>query len=158
MSDKPCPCSSGQKYRACCAPFHTGAREAPTPEALMRSRYSGFAQGEGEYLVRTFAKAHPDLQTDRAALVLELSRRKNHQRYPGLTIHFTREDGGAGQVLFVARVWDKTTNLSFAELSDFVREDGGWRYASGVMVPWAKLPGDLSLLTRERFLALAAPA
>jgi SEC-C motif domain protein len=156
MTDKPCPCSSSQKYLACCAPFHRGECEAPTPEALMRSRYSGFALGEGEYLARTLAKAHLDLQADRAALVLELSRRKNRQRYPGLTIHFAHEDGDAAQVLFVARIWEKTSNLSFAELSDFVREEGGWRYASGVMVPWAKLPGDLSALTLERFLALAA--
>lgn len=158
MSDKPCPCSSGKKYSGCCAPYHRGEREAPTPQALMRSRYSGFALGEGEYLVRTFAKAHPDLQNPRDALVLELSRRKNHQRYPGLTIHFEQETGDTGQVLFVARIWDKTTNLSFAELSDFIREDGGWRYASGTMVAWARLPGDLSLLTRERFLALAGSA
>ena len=42
-----CPCHSGLRYAACCGPLHEGAREADTPEALMRSRYAAFARGLG---------------------------------------------------------------------------------------------------------------
>ena len=63
-----CPCHSGLRYKACCAPFHDGAHEAPTPEALMRSRYAAFALGLGEYLVRTLPSTHPDLEKPRDEL------------------------------------------------------------------------------------------
>ena len=51
----PCPCSSGQRYSQCCAPYHRGA-EPPDAERLMRSRYSAFAVGDSAYLSRTW---HP---------------------------------------------------------------------------------------------------
>ena len=35
-----CPCGSGGAYAECCEPIITGAREADTPEQLMRARYS----------------------------------------------------------------------------------------------------------------------
>ncbi|WP_414104685.1 SEC-C metal-binding domain-containing protein [Corynebacterium diphtheriae] len=34
-----CPCGSGTSYSDCCQPFHTKAKNAPTAELLMRSRY-----------------------------------------------------------------------------------------------------------------------
>ena len=45
-----CPCDSGRPYAACCAPWHAGLNvgmHAPSPEALMRSRYSAFVLGPG---------------------------------------------------------------------------------------------------------------
>jgi SEC-C motif-containing protein len=68
-----CPCFSGLRYAACCAPLHSGEREASTPEALMRSRYAAFALGLGEYLVRTLSADHPDRALDAATLVRNLS-------------------------------------------------------------------------------------
>ena len=48
----PCPCGSGPAYAACCARFHAGPLhlQAPTAEALMRSRYSAHVLGLGGYL------------------------------------------------------------------------------------------------------------
>ncbi|MFM7313278.1 MAG: YchJ family protein [Cyanobium sp.] len=40
-------------YASCCAPLHRGDRLASTAEQLMRSRYSAFALGEVEYILRT---------------------------------------------------------------------------------------------------------
>lgn len=54
-SDDPCPCGGGL-YGACCLPLHAGERHAETAEQLMRSRYSAFAAGDGEYLWRSW---HP---------------------------------------------------------------------------------------------------
>ena len=55
-----CPCSSGRRYAACCAPLHRGDREAPDAEALMRSRYAAFARREAGYLWRTLHPGHED--------------------------------------------------------------------------------------------------
>ncbi|MGN6326321.1 YchJ family protein [Pseudolysinimonas sp.] len=56
MSGEPCACGSGRTYAECCEPYHLGDVAAPTAEALMRSRYTAFARGNGAYLLRTW---HP---------------------------------------------------------------------------------------------------
>jgi len=125
----------------------------------MRSRYSAFAMGLGDYLVKTLTAGHPDLATDRETLVRALSRFRSHQRFMGLTVLEASEDGDIGQVLFFARIFERGTNRSFAELSDFLREEGAWRYAAGVLVPSEALPEASRThgegLTREAFLEIA---
>lgn len=59
-----CPCGGGP-FAECCGPFHAGEAEAPTAEALMRSRYSAFALGLGDYLWRTW---HPRTRPEQVAL------------------------------------------------------------------------------------------
>ncbi len=146
-----CPCCSGLRYSACCAPRHTGATPAETPEALMRSRYAAFVVGLGEYLVDTLASDHEDRAIPRAALAQELSNSRHKQRFMGLEIVAAEGDW----VLFVARVFTKGRDDSFGELSTFRREDGTWRYASGMLTGESRLPADRSLLTREAFVELA---
>jgi SEC-C motif-containing protein len=51
-----CPCGSGEAYGRCCGALHAGERLAATAEELMRSRYSGYAVGELDYVWRTW---HP---------------------------------------------------------------------------------------------------
>jgi hypothetical protein len=42
--------------QACCSRYHSGAASAPTPEALLRSRFSAYALQEVDYLVRSTHK------------------------------------------------------------------------------------------------------
>lgn len=56
----------------------------------------------------------------------------------------------------MARVYERGEDQSFAELSEFVREDGRWRYASGTLLPTARLPRDPNALTLEDFFVLSA--
>ena len=139
----------------CCAPFHRDEHEAPTPEKLMRSRYAAYALGRGAYLVKTLAKTHPDLDLPRDELVRALSRAKERQRFMGLRVLHHASEEKTGEVLFFARIFERGQDRSFAELSDFVREGGAWRYASGILLPRAVLPADVETLTREAFLELA---
>lgn len=151
-----CPCHSGRRYAACCAPYHRGEADAPAPGALMRSRYAAFALNLGPYLYRTLAAGHPDRASSEAEFVLELARGRRPLRYVGLSLLHEMAAGDAGEVLFYARIFEKGQSRSFAELSAFAREGGGWRYESGVLLPEAALPADVGSLTREGFLALAA--
>ena len=48
-----CPCCPERFYEECCKPYHLGEKNAPTAEALMRSRFSAFAIPNGEYLMET---------------------------------------------------------------------------------------------------------
>lgn len=121
----------------------------------MRARWSAFVVGRGDYLFDTLSADHPDRGQDRAAAVAELSFARQRQRFLGLSIVFASESGDEGEVLFVARIFEKGRDRSFAELSSFRREGGAWRYASGILVPGDALPTDPSTLDRARFLSLA---
>ena len=41
-----CPCGSGLDYGLCCGQYISGAKDAPTAEALMRSRYTAYVVHE----------------------------------------------------------------------------------------------------------------
>jgi SEC-C motif-containing protein len=47
-----CPCGSGKQFDTCCGPIIAG-QPAPTPEALMRSRYVAFTLGDLDHIERT---------------------------------------------------------------------------------------------------------
>jgi SEC-C motif-containing protein len=116
----------------------------------MRSRYAAFALGLGEYLVHTLASTHPDLEEPREELVRSLGRVGAQRRFVGLRIlsASTSPAGDTGEVLFLASIFERGADRSFAERSTFVREAGGWRYRAGVLVPQNELP-DLDLPAGE---------
>jgi len=125
----------------------------------MRSRYAAFALGLGEYLVNTLAEGHPDRGLPREEHVRSLSRARERQRFLGLVIlhdSVSRVSSGndQGEVLFYARIFERGRDCSFAELSTFQREGTAWRYASGILVPAARLPADPGSLDLATFLAL----
>jgi SEC-C motif-containing protein len=138
--------------------LHSGQAVAACPEALMRSRYSAFALGLGSYLVETLAANHPDRGRPAAELARDLGRAHLTQRYMGLAIFPARAD----EVLFHARIFVQGHDHSFVELSSFVREADGWRYAAGELLPAKALGSALPGLTRDSFLMhlrrAAAPA
>lgn len=124
----------------------------------MRSRYAAFALGLGTYLVATLASDHADRAVPAAELARALGRVRERQRFMGLQILATSggTDGSdEGEVLFHARIFERGEELSFAELSTFRRENGAWRYASGITLPRAALPSKLEGLGRDAFLELA---
>jgi SEC-C motif-containing protein len=153
-----CPCRSARPYKACCEPYHRGAREAPDPEALMRSRFSAFAKKEVDYLFRTLHPDHEDRRHDRTAVLRALRASAGTFRYAGLAILDTRpaDDAGIAQVLFLARLFEGSAERSFVELSDFAHDGEGWRYLRGTLRPAAAIPGDPAKLTIDTFTALAA--
>ena len=114
----------------------------------MRSRYSAFALGLGSYLVETLAANHPDRGRPAAELARELGRAHLTQRYMGLAIFPARPD----EVLFHARIFVQGRDHSFVELSSFVREADGWRYAAGELLPATALGSALDGLTRDSFV------
>ena len=52
-----CPCCSGRKFDACCAPFLSGAASPQTAEQLMRSRFAAYVKKNAEYIIET---THPE--------------------------------------------------------------------------------------------------
>ena len=120
-----CPCGSGQTYADCCGLWHAQFDQgefAPTPEALMRSRYSAYVLGLIDYLLATW---HPSTSPGE----LELSPVK----WLGLEVRHAQASGAAGVVEFVARYRDGGRAVRLHEISRFVREDGRWTYIDGQM-------------------------
>ena len=62
----PCPCGWGEPFPGCCGRYLGGAADAPTAEAIMRSRYTAFALGDREHLLRSWdpATRPGDLELD----------------------------------------------------------------------------------------------
>jgi len=120
-----CPCESGQPYGECCGPWHAGrvlGVHAPTPEALMRSRYSAYVLGLIDYLLATW-----HLSTSPGELEL------SPVKWLGLEVRHAQATGDAGVVEFVARYRDGGKGVRLHEVSRFVREAGAWLYIDGQM-------------------------
>lgn len=120
-----CPCGSGRETEDCCGPIIAGT-PAPTPEALMRSRYSAFVLGRIEHIDRTHA---PEIRDDfnRA----EAERTAAEIEWLGLEVRAASEDGDTGSVEFAIRFRRDGQELTQHEISSFRREDGQWLYEGG---------------------------
>lgn len=118
---QPCPCGGGMPYADCCAPVHGGTSTAATAEALMRSRYSAFAVGDADYLLRSWHSS-----TRPARLRLDPGTRWTRLEVVGT-------DRGSlfdttGTVAFRAHYREAGRAGTLEERSRFVREDGRWVY------------------------------
>ncbi|MEI6415518.1 MAG: YchJ family protein [Pseudomonadota bacterium] len=121
----PCPCGSGRELDACCGPIVAG-EPAPTPEALMRSRYTAFVLGNLDHIDRTHA---PEVRADfnRA----EAERTAAEVEWLGLEIRHASETGDSGKVEFAIRFHRGDQELTQHEVASFRRVEGQWLYAGG---------------------------
>jgi len=128
-TDDRCPCGSGETYAECCGRYVDDGRVAPTAEALMRSRYTGFARRAVPYLLATW---HPSTRPDE----LELDEAMIWRRLDVLQTDAGGPWDDAGTVEFVAHYRLDDGSLigqrgRLHETSTFVREDGRWLYVDG---------------------------
>lgn len=125
LANSPCPCGTALPYARCCGRWHEGPEhlQAPTAEALMRSRYSAFVLGLRDYLLATWhpSTRPPTLEPNEPGL-----------RWLGLDVkrHDVQDDTHA-TVEFVARSKLAGRAHRLHEHSRFVREDGRWYYLDG---------------------------
>lgn len=134
--------------------MHRGEREAPTAEALMRSRFSAFAKKEVEYLVRTLHPEHEDRKQLTPEQIADSIRQTSRDfRYLDLTIvdRADFDDSGTARVLFFAKVFSKGADYSFAELSEFRRDGEGIRYLRGEARPMRGKHAEARSLTIASF-------
>lgn len=116
-----CPCGSGSSLDGCCGPLLLGESQAATAEQLMRSRYTAYAVGDLDHLLRSW---HPrtrprDLRLDAGV------------RWLGLVVHEARAGGPqdvSGTVRFTARYRDAGGEHDLTENSGFSRRARRWVY------------------------------
>ncbi|MCU0792631.1 MAG: YchJ family protein [Opitutaceae bacterium] len=129
-----CPCGSGKAHADCCGPILAGA-PAPTPEALMRSRYTS-------YVKRNYIHLHRSLSAEQQADFSEKDAREWAESAEWLGLEITSTTGGGeqdqeGTVDFVARFRIQGEERKHVEKARFIREAGRWVYA-GQIVPKAE--------------------
>lgn len=140
----PCPCLSGHTLAQCCLPYLEGA-PAPTPEALMRSRYTAFVFGDEDHLFRTW---HPrtrprpplydpsirwrGLEVVRAGVAEDGAREEDEPQGEGDTATSTGAAAPIGVVEFRAH-WSDASGRSgvMHEVSRFEKRGGRWVYVDG---------------------------
>lgn len=119
-----CHCGRGRPYITCCGRLHSGAENAASAEALMRSRYSAYVLGLEPYLLATWhASTRP------AALHLA---EDAGTKWLGLEVKRQQvQDASHATVEFVARYRVAGRGHRLHETSRFVCEDGRWFYVDG---------------------------
>ena len=112
----------------CCGPLLSETWEATTPEALMRSRYTGFYKLKTDYLLRTW---HPSTRPQQ----LNLDPTIKWTSLTLLQIHWGPDPKEEGFVEFLAQFMSQGKPGRLREISRFVNEQGRWYYIDGQQIP-----------------------
>ena len=120
-----CPCGSELAFDACCGQWLAldggkPTRHAPSPEALMRSRYTAYVLGDIDYLMATW---HPSSAPG------ELELPPTH--WVSLEILHVDQSAEAGVVEFRAIYKVNGKAAKMHEVSRFSFENGRWLYIDG---------------------------
>lgn len=124
-----CPCGSRLTYSHCCGLYIEQQAQAPTPEALMRSRYSAYTLANIDYIKATMK--------GRALLGFNEQQAKawaQRVQWLGLTIvnTFPRlTNDTQGYVEFIAFYKEQGQSQTLHERSEFQCHQGKWYYTDG---------------------------
>ncbi|WP_026604297.1 YchJ family protein [Methylomonas sp. 11b] len=122
-----CLCGSGLHYLECCGRYHSCEHFPPTAEALMRSRFSAYAQRNVDYLLNTW-------ETSKRPAAIDFS--KETAQWQKLVIVDTKKGGthdSKGMVEFKAFYRQDGEDYFMHEISRFVKTDSRWLYLDGVI-------------------------
>lgn len=117
---KLCPCGTGKAYTDCCGLYLGAGQYAPTPEALMRSRYTAYKKDNLAYIAKT----------QKAALESR-SGAKIHWLKLEIVCTSLSADGQRGEVEFKAYYQHRGTKHVLHEVSQFSLENNQWLYVEG---------------------------
>ena len=122
-----CPCGSQINYVDCCGLYHVGTQAAPTPEKLMRSRYSAYALANIDYIQQSM-RGKPLLNFN----AQEAETWAKSVEWIGLKVIQVEDVSPTlGYVEFIARFLEGGENRAIHEISEFRRIDGQWFYMDG---------------------------
>jgi SEC-C motif-containing protein len=126
-----CPCGTGKDYNNCCQPLHRGA----FPEdalALMRSRYSAYAYGFSEYIIRTTDPKNINYQENHTLWAKEISERCQNTQFQKLDILEFTNGPQEAYVTFIAHFLQNNRPGFIHEKSRFRKIGPQWLYLEAV--------------------------
>lgn len=133
LSSVPCPCCSQKPFNQCCDVYLQGQLPAPTPEKLMRSRYSAYCLKNIDYLLNT---EHPNYRKPNSRAMITGT--ANSLIWLGLTVLNTeggKSEDETGIVEFMAVYQEGKSVAQLHERSNFIKEKGKWYYTDGEILP-----------------------
>jgi SEC-C motif-containing protein len=119
-----CICGNDKEFSECCEPIILQTKEALSAEELMRSRYSAYVMANGKYLL--YSCVEENRYADDIALIEEFS---NSVEWLKLDVL----NASSNTVEFKAYYRDHEDIKILHEKSNFVQEDGIWKYRDGVL-------------------------
>ena len=123
-----CPCGSKKNLSECCGPYLEGKKIPPTPEALMRSRYTAFTQGNLDYIEKTM-RGEALERFNRS----DSENNTQEMEWLKLDVLFSEEEGDKGTVQFIATFRLAGEEHFMHEISSFEKVDGKWYYTKGIL-------------------------
>ena len=120
-----CPCGSGKKYKECCYKWHKISK-APNALLLMKSRYSAYALGNADYIIKTTHPDSPHYEKDIKAWKNSI-KNFSESEFKKLEIVEYKNEKKKAFVKFKAYIDD----FVMEEESLFVKEDK-WYYIKGM--------------------------
>jgi len=117
-----CICGSNKDFDSCCGGIISHKREAQTPQELMRSRYSAYVKADARYLLLSTTKENQ--YVDDVELIEDFCTQVDWLK---LDVLNAKDD----TVEFKAYYKDATGIKVLHEKSNFVKEDGVWKYKDG---------------------------
>jgi SEC-C motif-containing protein len=121
-----CPCGLEAPYENCCGRYIEQGFNAPTPELLMRSRYSAFATQNIPYIVKTMhGKASQGFNP------AELSAWLATVHWLNLRVCQSKQTGDQGKVSFIATYESQGKKYQLSEISAFAKIENEWFYIDG---------------------------
>jgi SEC-C motif-containing protein len=124
-----CPCFSNKKYKKCCRPYHNGMN-IPTPEALVRARYSAYALGLDDFIMLTTHPESPHYNANKERWRATIKAYILRSRFLRLKILSAEEDKVSYRAdIFSVFAGEDNTVI---EHCTFKQENGKWLYLDGV--------------------------
>ena len=125
-----CPCKSNKEFEQCCQPIIQGQIKANSPEQLMRSRYSAYAVGNAEYIIKTYSKISRSKQS-----LNDIKTWAEQCQWVNLIIHQSNNT----HVEFSAYFIEENELYVLRENSEFHQEENCWVYHTGNIIENAQL-------------------
>ncbi|HHL33931.1 MAG TPA: hypothetical protein ENJ30_06160 [Desulfobulbaceae bacterium] len=125
VTNRKCPCGSGESFNRCCSPYLSGITDPVNPEQLMRSRYTANVEQDQAYLLKTW---HPSTRPGHIG---------GFSHWCGLRIIAVQGGGpgdSEGTVEFRAMYREGEILGCLHEKSRFIREAGRWYYLDGEII------------------------
>ncbi|AOW10226.1 YchJ family protein [Flavobacterium gilvum] len=123
MSSQKCYCGSSNSFDSCCGLYISGAQQAPTALALMKSRYSAYATHQADYLLATTHRSERKYYSREE--ILHWGKANKWQK---LEIVSATENTVEFKAYFID---ENNANQVHHEFSTFKQENGSWFYVDG---------------------------
>ena len=121
-----CPCGLDAPFESCCEPLINGTRNAETAEALMRSRYSAYATGHIDYIIKTIVKNKQEDQDKNS--IRKWSEKSQWKQLEVLNVEKGTAEDDEGYVEFVAHYITDGNRQTHHEIAHFTKDENKWYF------------------------------